>query len=40
MVREDEVDAAHETDSKCEDRPLTHADRGSHELGATDGPAD
>jgi hypothetical protein len=40
MVREDEVDVAHETDSKCEDRSLTHADRGAHGLGATERAAD
>ena len=40
MVREEEVEAAHETESKRGDRPLTHADGDSHELGVTEGPAE
>ena len=36
MVREEEIDVAHETKSEREDRSLTHADGGSHELAATE----
>ena len=40
MVREDELEAAHETTPKRGDRPLTRADGGSHDLAATGRPAE